>query len=120
MSELGPIVFIGAGVVIAVVAMARLAGHPVRQPGLLTLLLGAAAYTGVTAIIFSVRPEEIHFLLSTAAYRTMIFVRLVVVLDVILACVAGVRALGGLPLGQPASDEDALATVTSHTGNVPA
>jgi hypothetical protein len=93
-SELGPLTFVGAALVVAIALLARWAGRSVRQPGLVTLLVVAAGYTAFTALLFSVRPEDIDFLLSTAAYRTTIFVRLVVVVDVVLALVAGARALG--------------------------
>lgn len=95
-SDLGLLVLVCVGCVLAVVLLGRVAGTPVRQPGLLAMLLLPAAYTAFLVLTFAVRGEEIDFLLEYTAYRTVIFVRLLVLVDVVLAVVAGARVVGML------------------------
>ena len=95
--DLGPLVVLGVASVLAIVILGRVAGTPIRQPGTLALLAFAAAFTLFSAAVFAVRPEEIDDLIDGAAYRVMIVVRLVVMVDVVLAAVGACRALGLLP-----------------------
>jgi hypothetical protein len=118
--ELGLLVLAGVLVVVAIVALARWAGTPVRQRGLLSLLAVAAGFSAFTVVTFAVRPEEIDFLLSVAAYRTVIFIRVLVVVDVVLALVAGARALGLIPDAAPVVTEDGPPTADGDASRVPA
>lgn len=86
--DLGPLVGLGVAAVLTMVLLGRLAGTPLRQPGLLTLLVLAAGYLGFLALTLT----DFEF----AAYRTVIFVRIMVLVDVVLAAVASARALGAL------------------------
>lgn len=90
--ELGLLVAAGVVIVLLVVVLARRGRVPLRQPGLVALLALAAGSLAFTVVTFTVRPEELDFLLSVTAYRTAVFLRLVVVVDVVLALVAGWRA----------------------------
>ena len=87
--DLGPLVGLGVAAVLAMVLIGRLGGTPLRQPGLLSLLVLAAGYLLFLALTLT----DFEF----AAYRTVIFVRILVLVDVVLAAVASARALGALP-----------------------
>lgn len=95
-SELGPLVGLAAVTVVMLVVVGRLTGRPLRQPGLVLLLLLAAGYAMFLPVTFAIRPEPIEFLLEVTAYRAVIVVRLLVVLDLVVAAVAAARALGCL------------------------
>ena len=100
---LGPLIGLSALGIVLVVAASRFSGTPLRQPGLLSLLGLSAAYLFVIGLIFAGGDEEIHRYLSEAAYRTVVVVRILVLLDVVLAVVAASRALGVFP--PPARDQ---------------
>lgn len=94
LGDMGPLVAAGVAVVVLALVIARWAGVPLRQRGTLTLLALGLMFSCFTVVTFAVRPEEIDFLLSVTAYRTAIFVRLLVAVDVALVVIAGARALG--------------------------
>jgi hypothetical protein len=91
--ELGPMVLAGVVLVVAILVLARWAKLDLQQPGLVSLLVLALGYLVFTILTFTVRPETIDFLLSVTAYRTAVFIRLVVMIDVVLASVAAARAV---------------------------
>jgi hypothetical protein len=99
--ELGPLVLGGALVVLVLVVVARWSGTPLRQPGLLGLLAVAAAYLAFLALTFPLREEPIELLVDLTSHRVVVFVRLVVLVDLLLAVVATARALGALPQPSP-------------------
>lgn len=94
-SDLGPLVGLGVLVVVAIVVLSRLTRTPLDQPGLLGLLALTAAYLVFLTLTFAVRPDPPARYLPSTAYRTIIFVRMAVLVDVVLAVVAAARA-GGL------------------------
>lgn len=91
-SEMGPFVALGALAVVALLVVGRVTGRPLRQPGLVSLLVLAAGFMVFIALTFSVRPDSIDLLLEVTAYRTVIIVRLLVWVDLALAIAATVRA----------------------------
>lgn len=91
--QLGPLGWLGVALVVAVVALGRDPSARVRQPGLLAILVLAAGVALANAAVFALRPEEMDALLHGASYRTIIVVRLLVLVDVVLALVAAERAL---------------------------
>jgi hypothetical protein len=119
--QLGPLVLVGVLVVVGLVVFARRSGTPLRQPGLLSLLVVAAGYLVFLAVTFPLRDEEIGFLTEVTSYRVVVFVRLVVLVDVVLAVVATARVLGVLPgLGpQPAEGSSGGAGTTTAGASVP-
>ncbi len=96
--HLGPLGWTGVAVVVAVVALGRNPSTPVRQPGLLATLLLAGGLMLVNAAVYALRPEDMETLLQSAAYRSIIGTRLLILVDVVLALVATWRALHRVPL----------------------
>lgn len=97
--ELGPLVGLGVMAVLAMVVLARRAGVPLRQPGLLTLLGLCAGYLAFLTAAVGVAQLPLSEYTDSGNYRTVLVVRLLVLCDVVL-CVAAVgRSLGVLPDG---------------------
>lgn len=120
--DLGPLVALGVLSVLAIVILGSLSGTPVRQPGTVALLVFAGVFTLFSATVFAVRPEEIDLLLTTTAYRVMIVVRLLVMVDVVLAAVGACRALGLLREPSPTrypSTSVPVAPGVSHAHSTP-
>lgn len=102
--ELGPLVGLAVLGIVLAVAVGRWSGLRLRQPGLLSLLVLCGAYLLVVAFTFAVAPEDLDPYLNVAAYRTVIVVRILVLVDVALTCVAGARALS--VLGEPTAEHE--------------
>ena len=92
--ELGPLVWLGAVAVLAMVILARMASVPLRQPGLLALLVLSGGYLVFLVLAVAVAPLPLEEYTDAGNYRTVIVIRLLVVVDVVLAVVASGRALG--------------------------
>jgi len=87
-SHLGPLVGLGAVVVLAAAWLLRGRDTPVSPRSLLTLLGLAGALTVVNAAIYAIRPEEMDVLVQSAAYRSVVVTRLLVTIAVVLATVS--------------------------------
>lgn len=103
--ELGPLVGFGALAVVVLVALARLSGTPLRQPGLLSLLGLAGGYLVFLTGAVTVAPLPLEEYTDYGNYRTVIAIRMLVVVDVVVAVVASARALGWWP---PAATPDVV------------
>lgn len=102
--ELGPMVGLGVLAVVALVVLGRFAGAPLRQPGLLLLLAWCGAYLLFLTAAVGVANLPLSEYTDSGNYRTVIVVRLVVLVDVGLAAVAALRAAGVLtPANRPTS-----------------
>ncbi len=95
--ELGLLVGLGVVAVLAIVGLSRAAGLRLHQPGLLTLLVLGGAYVLFDAAAVGVASLPLSEYTDSGNYRTVIVVRLLVVIDVLLAAVAAGRALGAVP-----------------------
>lgn len=104
-SELGPLVGLSALAILLIVVLGRLAGTPLRQPGLLLLLALAAGHTLVIALSIAVGEFPMFLYVDFGVYRTVIVIRLLVLLDVALAGVAAGRALGALAPSPPDGED---------------
>lgn len=91
--HLGPVGWGGVAVVVLVVVLGRSRSTAVRQPGLVAILVLAGGLLVVNAAVYALRPEDMATLLQSAAYRTVVVIRLLVLVDVVLALVAAWRAL---------------------------
>ena len=101
--ELGLLVGLGVVVVLALVVLGRAIGAPLRQPGLLLLLVLSAGYLAFLTAAVGVARLPVSEYADSGNYRTVIVVRLVVLVDVVLAAVAALRAAGVLA-DDPADD----------------
>ncbi len=107
-SELGPFVAVAALAVVALIVVGRATGRPLRQPGLLSMLVLGATYLVVIALTFAVRPDAIDLLLDVTAYRTVIVVRLLVWIALALAVAAACQA--ARPAAGPSEPDPVVTT----------
>ena len=96
-SHLGPLVGLGAVVVLAAAWLLRGRDTTVSPRSLLALLGLAGALTVVNAAIYAIRPEEMDVLVQSAAYRSVIVTRLLVTIAVVLATVSVHRSRDRVP-----------------------
>ena len=94
--QLGWLVGLSVIGILVTVAAGRGAGLRLRQPGTLSILVVCAAYLTVLAFTSAVAPEDLDGYLEVAAYRAVIVVRILVLVDLTMTCLASARALGVL------------------------
>jgi hypothetical protein len=110
--ELGPLVLLGVVAIVAMVVLGRATGAPLRQPGLLLLLVMCAGYLAFLTAAVGVARLPLTEYTESGNYRTVLVVRLVVLVDVVLAAVAALRSVGALA-GAP-EDPAGQAPVAIH------
>lgn len=94
--ELGWLVGLAALAIVVTLVVARLGGRPLRQPGVVPIMVLVAGYLTFVALTFAMAPESLDSFLDAAARRVVLVARMLVVVDALLVGVAAARAIGHL------------------------
>lgn len=94
--ELGWLVGLAALAIVVTLVVARLGGRPLRQPGVVPIMVLVAGYLTFVALTFAMAPESLDAFLDAAARRVVLMARMLVVVDALLVGVAAARAIGHL------------------------